>query len=88
MIVKLFGLIDLLGAVIFILLQWGIGVKIGIFIAAYLIIKSLIFMRDPASWIDLIAGVYLLLVLFNIHSAFSVIFIIWLGQKAFFSLFV
>ena len=88
MIVKLFGLLDLLAAVLFILLQWDIGIKLGIFIAIYLILKSLIFLKDPTSWIDLTAGVYLLLVVFNIHSFFSVIFILWLGQKAFFSLFL
>ncbi|MBU2640044.1 MAG: hypothetical protein KKG75_05070 [Nanoarchaeota archaeon] len=88
MIVKIFGILDLLAALSFILLQWGIGEGLATFLAIYLIIKSIIFIMDFTSWIDLLAGVYLLLVIFNIHSIFSIIFILWLGQKAFFSLFV
>lgn len=87
MIVKLLGIFDLIAAIIFLLAQWDILTKLGIVVAIYLIIKSLIFIKDFTSWIDLAAGIYLLLVVFNIHSAFSVIFIFWLGQKAFFSLF-
>jgi len=86
MIVKLFGLIDLFAALIFILVQWDIGVKWGIIVAIYLIVKSIIFISDIASIIDLITGIYLVLVLLGWHSAFSVIFIIWLIQKGFFSL--
>ena len=88
MIIKLFGLMDLVAAVLFLLLQWGIGGKVAIFFAIYLVVKSLIFIGDFTSWIDLIAGVYLFLVIFDVHSFFSFLFILWLGQKAFFSLFV
>jgi hypothetical protein len=88
MIVKLFGIMDLIAAVLFILLNWGIGFQIGTGIGIYLIVKSLIFIKDITSWIDLVAGLYLLLVVFNIHSSLSVIFVLWLGQKAFCSLFL
>lgn len=84
--IKVFGVLDLIAAIIFVLVQWGIGVKIGFFVAAYLIIKSLMFIGDIASIVDLIAGVYLVLVLLGVHSAFSVVFVLWLLQKAFFSL--
>jgi len=86
MIVKLFGLMDLFAALIFILAQWNIGIKWGVILAIYLIVKSIIFIADIASIIDLITGIYLVLVILNIHSAFSAIFIIWLLQKGFFSL--
>ncbi len=86
MIVKLFGLIDLFAALIFILVQWDIGIKWAIIMAIYLIVKSIIFIADIASIIDLITGIYLVLVILGVHSAFSAIFIIWLLQKGFFSI--
>tara|TARA_Y100000310_G_C20633538_1_gene789959 strand:- start:1420 stop:1686 length:267 start_codon:yes stop_codon:yes gene_type:complete len=86
MIVKLFGLMDLFAALLFISLQWGIGKGVAIFVAVYLVVKSLIFIGDITSWIDLVAGIYLFLVIYEIHSFFSFLFILWLLQKAFFSL--
>ena len=88
MVVKLFGLLDLVAAIVFILVQWDIGISLAYVIAGYLILKALMFIGDFSSWIDLIAGVYLLFVVFDVHSFFSVIFVLWLGQKAVFSLFV
>lgn len=84
--IKLLGIIDLIIALIFILVQWDIGIKYAAIAAIYLIVKGIIFIFDIASVIDLITGVYLILVILGIHSAFSVIFIIWLAQKGFFSL--
>lgn len=84
--IKLLGVIDLLAAIVFILVQWDIGVKIGVIAAVYLIVKSLIFISDFTSWIDLIAGIYLVLVLLGINSTFSFIFALWLLQKGIFSL--
>ena len=86
MSVKLLGFLDLLIALIFILAQWDIGVKFAVFCAIYLILKGIVFIYDIASIVDMIAGVYLILVLLNIHSAFSFIFILWLIQKGLFSL--
>ena len=83
---KLLGIIDLIIALIFILVQWDIGVKYGVIAAIYLIVKGIIFIFDIASIIDLVTGVYLILVILGLHSAFSVIFIIWLIQKGIFSL--
>jgi hypothetical protein len=88
MIVKLFGILDLISAFVFISLNWGIGTSLGIGLALYLIIKSLIFIKAFSSWVDLVTGIYLLLVVFDVHSAFSLIFVLWLGQKAIFSLLV
>lgn len=84
--IKLLGFIDLIAAFVFILVQWNIGMKIAVIAAIYLIVKSLLFIGDIASVIDLIAGIYLILVLVGVHSAFSFIFVIWLLQKGFFSL--
>tara|TARA_Y100000034_G_C6639049_1_gene279273 strand:- start:66 stop:380 length:315 start_codon:yes stop_codon:yes gene_type:complete len=83
---KLLGILDLLTVAFYILVGLGVGSKIGIIFGAYLIIKSLIFITDWVSWIDLLAGVYLFLVIYDVHSAFSFLFILWLLQKSFFSL--
>jgi len=88
MIVKLLGLVDLLAALCFLLVQWGVFENFAVVIAIILLIKSLIFISDFTSIIDLISALYLFLVIFNIHSAFAFIFVLWLLQKAIFSLFV
>ncbi|MAG45208.1 MAG: hypothetical protein CMH63_00340 [Nanoarchaeota archaeon] len=85
---KLFGVLDLLAAVFLVLAQWDFGLSIATFLAGYLILKALIFITNWSSWIDLLAGVYLILVVQDVHSAFSLIFTIWLLQKGFFSLIV
>lgn len=86
MILKFFGLMDLIAAGIFLLAQWGFGINIALFVAIYLILKSLLFIPDFASIVDMIGGAYLLLVVFNIHSIFSAIFVLWFLQKGIFSL--
>ena len=77
---------DLIIALIFILVQWDIGLKYAIIAAIYLIVKGIIFISDIASIIDLITGIYLVLIILGIHSSFSAIFVIWLVQKGIFSL--
>ena len=84
--IKLLGIIDLAIALIFILVQWDIGLKYAIIAAIYLIVKGIIFISDIASIIDLITGIYLVLIILGIHSSFSAIFVIWLVQKGIFSL--
>ena len=86
MIVKFLGVMDIIAGITFILAQWNFGYYVGLILAIYIVIKSLIFITDFASIIDLITGVYLILIVLNIHSAFSVIFVIWLVQKGIFSL--
>lgn len=87
MVVKLLGFLDLLAAVFLVLAQWNIGLGIASFLAFYIIGKSVIFIGNWASIVDLLAGIYMFLVIYNIHSAFSLIFVLWLLQKSFFSLF-
>ncbi len=88
MIVKALGIMDLLVGIAFILAQWSFGYYIGLVLAIYVIIKALIFITDFASIIDLIGGIYLLLIIFGIHQIFAVVFLLWFLQKGFFSLFV
>ncbi len=83
---KLLGFLDLAAAVFLVLAQWDIGLGIASVLAGYIIVKSLLFIGDWASAVDLLSGIYMMLVIYNIHSAFSLIFVIWLLQKSFFSL--
>ncbi len=85
---KLLGALDLIAVVFFILAQWGVGLSVAPFFAFYIIIKSLLFFGNWASFVDLLSGGYMLLVIYGVHSAFSLIFILWLLQKSFFSLFL
>jgi|TARA_Y100000310_G_scaffold174669_2_gene174748 hypothetical protein len=64
MLVKIFGLIDLIGGIILTFsLQNSIGIPILIFLGLALIIKSSIGRwKEIAGWMDLFAGVVFLLV--------------------------
>jgi|TARA_B100001971_G_C18134056_1_gene506528 hypothetical protein len=84
--IKVFGLFDLLAAIFLVLAQWEVGLSVAMVLAGYLILKALIFITSWSSWIDLLTGIYIILVVQGIHSAFSLIFVVWLLQKAFFSL--
>lgn len=86
MLLKFFGLMDFIAAASFILAQWGIGSNFVLIIGIYVILKSLIFLPNFTSAIDLIGGIYLLLIIYGVHDVLSVIFILWFLQKSFFSL--
>ena len=87
MLVKLLGILDLLAAIFLILLRWGIGSDVGLVIGILLGIKSLIFLSNWASIVDLISVVILILAALGHYYYFSWLFSIWLLQKAFFSFF-
>ena len=84
---KLLGALDFAAALFLILAQWNIGLGIAGFLAMYVVVKSLLFFGNWASFVDLAAGIYMFLVIYDIHSALSLIFALWLLQKSFFSLF-
>ncbi len=86
MLVKLLGILDLLGAVFIVLLRWNIGAEIALVISVLLGIKALIFLKSWASIIDLASVVILVLAVFGHYYFFSWLFSIWLIQKAAFSL--
>ena len=85
-LVKFFGVFDILSGIILILLKFGIGMHIGWYFAIYLIVKGLIFIKDISSIVDIVAGVFLILALYNIFPHITWIFVVWLIQKGFFSL--
>jgi len=84
---KLLGALDFAAALFLILVQWDIGFGIASVLAAYVVVKSLLFFGNWASFVDLAAGIYMFLAIYNIHSALSLVFALWLLQKSFFSLF-
>lgn len=88
MITKILGLVDILAASFLVLAGLDI-VFIGafIFITALLLLKSLIFLTNWSSWIDLIAVVFMLLILFNFYTIFNLFFALWLLQKGVLSFF-
>ncbi|MBU2638960.1 MAG: hypothetical protein KJ955_08360 [Nanoarchaeota archaeon] len=81
MLVKIFGIMDIIAAAVLLLLRWDIGKIAGIVLAVYIIGKSLYFIADVASIIDLAAGAFLILAVFGFYHVITYIFILWLLQK-------
>lgn len=89
MIVKLMGFLDFLGAIFLLLLQFEIinpffrpMVAIGI----YLIGKGILFRGDFPSIIDFFSGIYFFLAFFGLRTFIAYIIVLFLLQKAFFSI--
>jgi hypothetical protein len=87
MIMYLFGLADLFSAVVLLSLNWGYGTQFAWFCAAYLVIKAIPFIKDPASIIDIIAAIIIVFAIFGMYGLLSYIAVLWLFQKAVFSFF-
>lgn len=76
--------LDLLTGLLFYLFLFGVGGEIVILFALYLIIKSLFFIPDFASSIDIFAGGYILFVVFLFGNyVFNVLVVVWFLQKSF-----
>lgn len=87
MLVKLFGLLDIVSALILILLTYGIGESLAYIFAGYLILKGLLFFGGINTFFDLAGGVILILAAQGIYSLAYWIVILWLFQKGVLSLF-
>ena len=89
MLVKIFGILDLLSAISLLLLKVDVGKSIGLFFGGYLILKSIpfLFTLDFASFLDFFAGIFFFVVIFfNFYPLLGLTFVIWLFQKGLFSL--
>ena len=86
MLVKLFGIMDLLSAILFILLKYGIGINIAYIFVIYLLAKGLLFFGDFNSFIDLVIAGFMLLASQGVFIFVTWILILYLLQKSFFSL--
>jgi len=90
---KLLTILDALTAFVLavhVALGW-FSTEIVVYHAAYIILKGAIFiLSDWASRVDIIVGIYMLLVTFNVFSftATTVISVFWLLQKSVFAFIV
>ena len=80
-LMQLLGLLDILSGLIIIILKFGVFPELGLFLSIFLGIKSLIFIKDIASVLDLITAVFLCLAALGFYFSFTWIFSIWLLQK-------
>ena len=87
MITKLLGTIDFLAGIWIILMHYGYVSRTGItlFFAGYLIIKGLSFWGDAASYVDMVIGVYMIILTLGFQVFLTLIFAVFLLQKGFFS---
>ncbi|MBU1030501.1 MAG: hypothetical protein ABIC91_02710 [Nanoarchaeota archaeon] len=85
-ITKLLGFFDLLSSLIIILLNFSlIPWRLGASFALYLIIKGFIFKGDFSSFVDIFIGIYILILPIISFKLLTIISVIYLLQKGFFS---
>ena len=85
MIVKLFGLLDILAGISLFLLKFGFLKYFALVLAIYLIIKGIVFFGFPGV-IDILSGIVIIIAMFGVFNVVYYIFIIWLVQKGLLSL--
>lgn len=87
MILKLLGIMDLLSIASLLLFKYGITPKIFLIIAIiYLMAKGVFFFRNIVSLLDFGVAVIFILALFQTYNILTWIALIWVLQKAVFSL--
>lgn len=87
MIVQLLGLVDLFAGVLLFLLRFDLLSTLGVVVGIYLILKGVVFLSNVVSLMDLLAGIVMILASQGYFFIFTWIFVLWLLQKGFFSLF-
>ncbi len=88
MVVKILGIVDLLAALSILLLKFNITPKIMVLtLAAYLIIKGVIFIKSLTSWADIAAGIIMILAFYGWFNILTWAAAVWLTQKGLISLF-
>lgn len=87
MLIKILGILDILSAATLLLLRWDIGHILGIILGIYLLVKSMYFLTDVSSIVDIGAGIFLILAAIGFYHVITYIFILWLLQKGVSSLF-
>ena len=88
MLVLIFALIDIFAAAMMLAVRYNeIFQSLAMVAAFFLFLKSIIFIEDFTSWIDLLAVFFLVLSVIGVNSIFAYFLIIWLLQKGLRSLF-
>lgn len=85
MIVKLFGLLDILAGISLFLLKFGFLKYFALVLAIYLIVKGVMFFGFPGV-MDIFSGIVIIIAIFSVFNVVYYIFIIWLVQKGLISL--
>lgn len=88
MILKLFGILDMVAWISLVLFQFGVYKSLLLLFTIYLIIKGLLFLPGLTSTIDIITGIFFLMAFFGIFSILTWILFIFLIQKSFFTLLI
>ena len=86
MLVKILGLIDLIAGLIIVGSWFNFAPMIGWYVALFLLLKSIVYLKEIISIMDLLAVLFLILALINVNTIFSWIFALSLIQKGFFSI--
>lgn len=87
MILKILGVLDLLSGIVLIVLRFAPLKVIPGLLAVYLIVKSIIFLKNISSVIDLIAAIHIIFAMFGNYYSLTWLFVLWLLQKGVFSLY-
>ena len=87
-VVKFFGALDLLAVLVLGLLHysWLSSWNLILFVSAYLLIKGVLFRGSIHSWLDIICGVWVIIVALGAHTLITFIFGGYLLQKSLSSL--
>ena len=85
--VKILGLVDLLAGISLFLLKFNLFKQFAIIMGIILLVKSIMFLGNIVSLIDIIAVVVIFLAFMNIYGIITWLVVIWLIQKGVFSLF-
>lgn len=87
LLLKIFGLLDIYSAIVMLLVQFDVTPWRAILTAtAWLFFKAYLFKGEFASMIDLIAGIYHLIMLFAPIPIITIIFVIYLLIKGLMSM--
>lgn len=82
MIVKLFGILDFISAITLLGLQFNALDVLAIPMIVYLLVKGIIFIKDPLSIIEIIIAIYTIILLTGIKTHLTYLFIVYLLYKA------
>ena len=88
MISKIFGVIDLIAAAFLLLAGFDVMFTGAFVIVLFLLLgKSLVFIKNWASWVDILVVILMALVFIDVYVFINLIAVIWLLQKGVVSLF-
>ena len=85
MLVKFFGLLDIMAGLSLVYLSWGHEFLVTFFVA-YLILEGLFLFGGFVSIIDIIAGIFIAVASATSFSFIGWFFVVWLIQKGLISL--